>query len=921
MPETKTLDWDEAPSDDEESVDELRKLLRRDTSKSELIKRLIDAGERHARQEKGPQLQKLLLTNTLNQERSLKRVREHEGIKEGMRVRSVSGSVGVVTNIDRDGTFRIDSLKETGQGIDTWHAARREIERDERADSVRPGALVQLREDVATPRFGLGFLSRSEIGIVVDVKEGVVYVNFGHRQRWHGALDEFDMRKPFDCLQVGSHVQLEKPDIKPRYGWGQLKTSSAIGVVSRIDGDDVFVNFPEADDWRCRSDEIHVNAAANMIRPGELVRVHPRVTHPKLEWGTAQHSSSGLVQFISHDGVVSVDFDGCLWHGLLSELEIVEGAAAPLLRKRIAIVVGNRRHDDPIYPELKGATNDSQKMHDKLRAMGFDFVLLVQDILHKDIHTYLCQVQNHVSHGSIVVFYFAGHGEQDHRTLLPMRDSKYKDDSTKVDVDDIFHTIAHWPVRDLFVCFVLDCCRLKPEESSASQTRISAVTTPSHAQLAANQYYWVHSCQKFRVASESNHGDFTSLLLQFLDQHYCVQELFEKVTAQLGPWQRPSILQEGHEASQIVLASANNTYTPAAGGCQQCQDSSRSDSTNTSQASDLEAVERLKASICQGEPGAIVDSLCETKGVLSPDLHAAVEEAAMEFLDVKNLGGVLDADNYTGQLAEEDVRTFKLIFEGVLCEQSETSRGSRSAQGSCVGWMSKLKCAIQADMKAADADWSATMPLVCCIQRVSPKLAGAIKMALASLSKAVKPEAEVVRADPLELHSAPQAWVGQDLLDSLFDEEFSARVAFIMKLMQEGHLNAESQAAEVNAILTDRVLGLGDGFKAVMSELLRNPQTFPQMRDWKLCKKETEVVERVLRLHSCPKSKLLESIPPQQCAMNMLDVIQPMVAICLHDGHQQGWNRQLARKAACFVGDLWVEDTSTIGAPQLGVQG
>lgn len=257
VPMTKSLDWDEVLSDDsdEEPERDLERLLREKggaTSKSELIKLLDIAARRHRHKKQHRELEKLLLTKlNRNEECNSKPVRESDGIKQGMRVRSLSNScIGVVTNIDSDGTFRIESLKQTGQGLDTWHAKRQDIERDEQADLVRPGALVQVREGIECPRFEWGFLTRSDIGVVRVVEDGVVSVNFGHKKTWKGALDEFQVLEPFDCLQVGSHVQLVEPNMKPRYGWGELKTPSAIGVVSRMDGEEIRVNFPEADEWK-----------------------------------------------------------------------------------------------------------------------------------------------------------------------------------------------------------------------------------------------------------------------------------------------------------------------------------------------------------------------------------------------------------------------------------------------------------------------------------------------------------------------------------------------------------------------------------------------------------------------------------------------------------------------------------------------
>lgn len=368
---------------------------------------------------------------------------------------------------------------------------------------------------------------------------------------------------------------------------------------------------------------------ANRIRPGQCVRVHPEVSHPRLEWGMAHRSSSGLVQSITHDGIVEVDFHGFLWYGLLSELDVAERTCAPLVRKRVALVIGNQDYMDTAnYPPLMAATKDARMMEEKLRSIGFDSVHKVENIYHADMVSILRQLQQEVEHGSIVVIYFAGHGEVNY---LMATDSQADDANTKIHVDSIFSAISQWHVSDLFVCFIFDCCRLKPEETSAS--RISAETAPSPEQIAKNQYYWAHSCQKFQTATETkDQGAFTSWVLHLLGKQLSVQELFEKVTSALGQRQRPSILLEAHQASAIVLASAQNVYTPSDVG-QRCQDASSSPSGSSEAYQDR--VDRFKALVEEKdpEPLVIVEGIWDLQDLLRPDLQDAVGAAALERID------------------------------------------------------------------------------------------------------------------------------------------------------------------------------------------------------------------------------------------------------------------------------------------------
>ncbi|CAE7030113.1 shkD [Symbiodinium sp. CCMP2592] len=626
-----SLDWDDDATTGD--MKGLLGLLCSGASHTQLLKALERKAKHKKYARKSQLLEKRIDSVNLNKEDSIKRV-EHGGIKKGDRVSGPAagrptGRVGIVTNID-EGVFQVVSLSESSQqDVFTWHAKFDQIHKDPEADLVRPGALVKLRQAVQQPRCGWGGLTHELVlGVVQKVEKCIASVNLGYSNRWHGPLDEFEAIKPSDSLQVGSHIRLKSTDKVPRYGWGGHKMRAAIGVVAKIADEDIKVNFPDMDEWKCKCDEIEVDPVSNRIRPGETVQVRQQVLVPKFEWGGVNHSSVGVVESITHDGIVVVDFPSCCcWHGLLAELEI---AAQPLTRKRVALIIGNHTYiDKEAYPFLKAAKNDGRDTQKKLGLLGFDFVLHVENMCKSDLAIFLRQLEQNVENGSIVVIYFAGHGEADRQTvLLAAHDSDSKQRSTKFDTDLIVHAIAGWSSKDLFVLFILDCCCLKSDEcGSAPTTRAPVITN-----IACNQFYCVLSCQQFQSACPKEHGDFSRCFLQCVDEEVSVHELFEKVAQKLGRRQRPQVWQEGHEASQIKLSCGENVY----------------------QASEDDKVERLKASIKEGDQRAMLDHLCDVREILGPRLSYALEDAMLQ--------GHIPA-HYEQGLSRWEVIMFRFIFD------------------------------------------------------------------------------------------------------------------------------------------------------------------------------------------------------------------------------------------------------------------
>lgn len=256
LPMRHSLDWDEASdSDDEEpELQGFMRLLKSDASQAAVLaalkERLKGQGSRRRSREKELQLDKCLNLKTLNKQSSDGVQHNPGSIKAGDRVRSLSSDcVGIVTNVD-NGVVRIDSYSQIERSSVTWHARLEEVNIDECANLVREGALVELREEVKQPVCDWGGQSHGDVvGVVQQIRDSIVVVNLGIRT-WKGALHEFQAFKPSGCVQVGAHIRVKQPDLHPRYGWGDHKMREAIGVVAKIEDDDVEVNFPDKDKWR-----------------------------------------------------------------------------------------------------------------------------------------------------------------------------------------------------------------------------------------------------------------------------------------------------------------------------------------------------------------------------------------------------------------------------------------------------------------------------------------------------------------------------------------------------------------------------------------------------------------------------------------------------------------------------------------------
>ncbi|KTG45016.1 hypothetical protein cypCar_00003307, partial [Cyprinus carpio] len=143
-------------------------------------------------------------------------------------------------------------------------------------------------------------------------------------------------RPPFDFV-VGDRVRVKPSVVTPIHKWGSV-TLLSVGVVKKIQGEWLTVDFPEQRNWTGVVSEMeHVTGAGSgpssldsNIKIGDKVRVKPSVVTPTHKWGAVIHKSIGVVQKIQGDSL-TVDFpEQKNWTGIVSEMETVASAGSEI---------------------------------------------------------------------------------------------------------------------------------------------------------------------------------------------------------------------------------------------------------------------------------------------------------------------------------------------------------------------------------------------------------------------------------------------------------------------------------------------------------------------------------------------------------------------------------------------------------------
>ncbi len=119
-------------------------------------------------------------------------------------------------------------------------------------------------------------------------------------------------------IQKGSHVRVVKA------GSAGIQAGDVGIVRSRNADGDYRVNFPQVDGWCAKPGDIVLDPIAELVRPGQRIRVKRTVASPASGWGPVTHTMVGLALGVSNDGRVKTEFGFQRYiHFRLSELEPV----------------------------------------------------------------------------------------------------------------------------------------------------------------------------------------------------------------------------------------------------------------------------------------------------------------------------------------------------------------------------------------------------------------------------------------------------------------------------------------------------------------------------------------------------------------------------------------------------------------------
>uniref|UniRef100_A0A8C2BWI6 Tripartite motif-containing protein 65-like n=1 Tax=Cyprinus carpio TaxID=7962 RepID=A0A8C2BWI6_CYPCA len=203
------------------------------------------------------------------------------------------------------------------------------------------GDRVRVKPSVVTPIHKWGSVTLLSVGVVKKIQGEWLTVDFPEQRNWTGVVSEMEHvtgagsgPSSLDSnIKIGDKVRVKPSVLTPTHKWGAV-THKSIGVVQKIQGDSLTVDFPEQKNWTGIVSEMETVASAgsgsssldSVIKIGDQVRVKPSVVTPTHKWGAVTHKSIGVVQKIQDESLI-VDFpEHKKWTGLVSEMELVTSA-------------------------------------------------------------------------------------------------------------------------------------------------------------------------------------------------------------------------------------------------------------------------------------------------------------------------------------------------------------------------------------------------------------------------------------------------------------------------------------------------------------------------------------------------------------------------------------------------------------------
>ncbi|XP_067273527.1 uncharacterized protein [Pseudorasbora parva] len=296
-------------------------------------------------------------------------------------------SVGVVKDIKGDGSLVVDF-----PGHANWKGILSEMERVTNDDeingsssldsNIKIGDKVRVKPSVVTPTHKWGAVTHKSIGVVKKIQGESLTVDFPEQKNWTGMVsemeivasagsdikcdrslivdfpehanwneiysemelvtkdDEFGSSSLESNIKIGDKVCVKPSVVTPTHKWGAV-THKSIGVIKKIQGESLIIDFPEHKNWTGVVSEMELVTGTGTglstkdilvdIKVGDRVRVKPSITTPKHNWGEhVTHKSVGVVKDIKFEDVI-VEFPNHKgWKGILSEMELINDSEADI---------------------------------------------------------------------------------------------------------------------------------------------------------------------------------------------------------------------------------------------------------------------------------------------------------------------------------------------------------------------------------------------------------------------------------------------------------------------------------------------------------------------------------------------------------------------------------------------------------------
>ncbi|XDV42167.1 hypothetical protein PO909_010885 [Leuciscus waleckii] len=248
-----------------------------------------------------------------------------------------------VFNQEINETFKKDIYSDESLVVDfpgsaCWKGIQPVTDDDECGSStltcnIKIGDKVYVRPSVKTPKYLWGSVNHKSIGSVINVQGETVTVDFPEQERWIGEVSEMELVVSTDlgspaqnCFKVGNRVSIRSSVKEPKHGWGSV-THNSIGVIKKIKGESLTVDFPEQKEWTGLLSEMELVSSdvsePPSLSPGARVRVKPTISTPAHGWGSVNKLSIGVVIAIAGTKVTANFPEQSNWTGLVSEMEAV----------------------------------------------------------------------------------------------------------------------------------------------------------------------------------------------------------------------------------------------------------------------------------------------------------------------------------------------------------------------------------------------------------------------------------------------------------------------------------------------------------------------------------------------------------------------------------------------------------------------